>query len=128
MSAPQPQPQPAQGTGLAPNVAGALSYLVAPFTGILFYVIEKQNPFVRFHAMQSIVFGVAWIVLWVALSVISGVVPVVGWIAGFLASIVIGIGGFIVWLLLMWQAFQGKEWELPVIGQFARKQLGGVSV
>jgi hypothetical protein len=52
-------------------------------------------------------------------------VPLVGWIVGILTSLVLGLGGFILWICLMWQAFQGKEWELPVIGAFARKQLAG---
>jgi uncharacterized membrane protein len=52
---------------------------------------------------------------------------VLGWIVGFIVSIVLGLGGFILWLLLMWNAYQGKEWELPVIGPFARKQLSGAA-
>ncbi len=115
-------PAPSTASGLAPNVAGALSYLIAPLTGILFLVIEKSNSYVRFHAMQSTVVGVAWIVLWIAVSVLA-MIPVLGWIAGFLLTIVLGFGGFILWLLLMWKAFQGQEWELPWAGQLARKQL-----
>jgi uncharacterized membrane protein len=122
-----PQPTPAHGTGLSPNVAGALSYLLAPLTGILFFVIEKENQFVRFHAMQSIVFGVAWVVLWIALTILSGVlavIPILGWLIGAVLWLAIGLGGFVAWVLLMYKAFQGQEWELPWIGQLARKQLG----
>jgi uncharacterized membrane protein len=32
-------------------------------------------------------------------------------------------GGFILWLVLMWKAYQGQEWELPIVGPFARKQV-----
>ncbi|HEY6948727.1 MAG TPA: hypothetical protein VI297_07920 [Gemmatimonadales bacterium] len=124
---PSPSNTPATGGGLTPNVAGALSYLFMPFTGILFLVLEKTNSFVRFHAMQATVLGVAWIILWIALTVLSNVVPVLGWIVGFLVSIVLWLGGFILWLLLMWNAYQSKEWELPVIGPFARKQLSGAA-
>jgi uncharacterized membrane protein len=116
-------PGPGTATGLAPNVAGALSYLIPPITGILFLVLEKGNPFVRFHAMQSTVIGIAWIVLWAAVSVLA-LIPVLGWIAGFLLTIALGIGGFILWLLLLWKAFQGQEWEVPWAGPLARKQLG----
>lgn len=124
---PSPSNTPATGGGLTPNLAGALSYLLMPFTGILFLVIEKTNAFVRFHAMQATVFGVAWIVFWIGLTIVSNVVPVLGWIVGILVSLVLGLGGFILWLLLMWNAYQGKEWELPVIGAFARKQLSGAA-
>lgn len=119
-----PQPSPTQGTGLSPNVAGALAYLLGPITGIIFLVIEKNDQFVRFHAMQSTVLWVAWFIFSIVLSVLSGAVPVIGWIFGFLLSIVMAIGGVVLWLLLMFKAYQGQEWELPWVGQFARKQLG----
>lgn len=112
------------GTGLAPNVAGALAYLLGPITGILFLVVEKENRFVRFHAMQSTVLSIAWIIVTFGLSFFTAV-PVLGWIVGILLSFVLGLAGFILWLLLMWKAFQGEEWELPVVGPFARKQLRG---
>ena len=129
MSSPVPSPSntPSTSGGLTPNLAGALSYLLGPVTGIIFLVLERTNSFVRFHAMQSTVLGVAWIIFSIALSVLSGIVPVIGWIFGLLISIVLGLGGFILWLLLMWNAYQGKEWELPVIGPFARKQLSGAA-
>jgi uncharacterized membrane protein len=125
MSSPVPGPSntPAQSGGLTPNLAAALSYLLMPLTGIVFLVVEKTNAFVRFHAMQSTVLGVAWIVFWIGLTILTSLVPVLGWIVGFLISIVLWLGGFILWLLLMWNAYQGKEWELPVVGPFARKQL-----
>ena len=122
---PSPSNTPATGGGLTPNLAGALAYLFGPITGILFLVVEKTNSFVRFHAMQSTVLGVAWVIFWIALTIVTSLVPVLGWIVGFIVSIVLGLGGFILWLLLMWNAYQGKEWELPVVGPFARKQLSG---
>jgi uncharacterized membrane protein len=111
-------------TGLAQNVAGALAYLLGPITGILLLVVERENRFVRFHAMQSTVLCVAWIIVSFGLSFLA-TVPVVGWIVGLLLSLVMGLAGFILWLVLMWKAFQGEEWELPIVGPFARKQIGG---
>ena len=116
----------ATATGLSQNMAGALAYLLGPITGILFLVVEKENRFVRFHAMQSTVLSIAWIIVSYALSFFSSV-PLLGWIIGIVTSLVLGLGGFILWLLLMWKAFQGEEWELPVVGAFARKQLGGTA-
>lgn len=114
----------AGGTGLSPNVAGALSYLVGPLTGILFLVLDRDRPFVRFHAAQSIVASVAWVAVWIAvfvLEVILGAVPLIGWILGALVSLAIALGGFVLWLVLMFRAYQGEEWELPVVGEFARR-------
>ena len=79
-------------TGLAPNVAGALAYLLGPITGILFLVIEKENRFVRFHAMQSTVLCVAWIIVSFGLTFLTAV-PVLGWIVGILLSFVMGLAG-----------------------------------
>jgi uncharacterized membrane protein len=122
-----PQPTPTQGTGLSPNVAGALAYLLGPITGIIFLVTEKNNQFVRFHAMQSIVFGVACVALWVVLTVLTGilsVVPILGFLVSTLLALAAGLGCIVLWLVLMFRAYQGQEWELPWLGQFARKQLG----
>ncbi|MEX2527217.1 MAG: DUF4870 domain-containing protein [Gemmatimonadota bacterium] len=117
--------------GLAPNVAGALAYLLGPVTGILFLVLEKENRFVRFHAAQSTGLSVAWIVFWIITSVLSAalsVVPVVGFLVSILmlfVSLILGLGGLVLWLYLMYQAFNGNEWEIPYIGEQSRKILLG---
>ena len=41
--------------GMQPNLAGLLCYFFGFITGLVFYLIEKKNKFVRFHAMQSMV-------------------------------------------------------------------------
>lgn len=114
-------------TGLTPNLAGALAYLLGPITGILFLVLEKENRFVRFHAMQSTIVSVVWIILTNVLSFLLGVlaaIPVIGWIVGILVSFGMAAIGLLLWLLLMWKAFSGEEWEFPVLGAFARQQVG----
>src|ERR1700694_2078721 len=114
-------------TGLAPNVAGALAYLLGPITGIAFLVLEKQNRFVRFHAAQSTVLFIALVVFGIVLSIVGGIlafVPLLGLIVGLGMSIVVGFGSFVLWLLLMWQAFQGKEWALPIVAPYARRLAG----
>ena len=98
------------GTGLKKETAGALSYVLGPVTGVVFLILEK-DPYVRFHAMQSIVvfvglFALQWI-LGLTLVLIF-LVPLVG------------IVGFILWLLLIYKAWQGSEWEVPVLGKVAR--------
>jgi uncharacterized membrane protein len=111
-------------TGLSPNVAAALSYLLGPITGVLFLVLEKQNRFVRFHAAQSITVGVALIAVSIVLSILSTVlafIPVLGWIVAILLSLGLGLGSFVLWIMLMWRAWQGREWETPLAGSFARR-------
>jgi uncharacterized membrane protein len=121
-----PLPTTTTSTGLTPNLAGALSYLLGPITGVIFLLLEKDNRFVRFHAMQSIILGVLWIVVSFALSIVSGIVamvPILGWIVAALVSFGLAIVGLILWVLLMVKAFQGEEWEAPIAGPMARRQV-----
>ncbi|MBU1127095.1 MAG: DUF4870 domain-containing protein [Patescibacteria group bacterium] len=100
-------------TGLPKNTAAALSYALGWITGIVFLLIEKDK-FVRFHAMQSVAtFG--------ALTVLS-LVPIIGWVL----SPFLMIAGFVLWLVLIYKAYQGEEFALPVVGKFAKKQLKNI--
>ncbi len=105
-------------TGLKKETAGALSYVLGPITGIVFLVLEKDS-FVRFHAMQSIVtFAGLFILQWAfAFTVILLVfVPL------------ISIVGFALWLILIYKAWQGDKWEVPVLGKIAKQLLRKVKV
>lgn len=103
-------------TGLDANLAAALAYAAGWVTGLAFCFLERENRFVRFHALQStIVFGglsIAWIV---ALAV-----PVIGWIAAFL---VIPPVTAVLWLVLMYRAYQGERCSIPVAGALAEARL-----
>lgn len=110
--------------GLAANVAGLLAYVLGPITGVLFLVLEKENRFVRFHAMQSVVVGVALIALSILLSIVSSMlafIPVLGWIVALLAGLALAVFSFVLWILLMVRALQGKEWAVPIAGAYARR-------
>jgi uncharacterized membrane protein len=99
------------GTGLKKNTAGALAYVLGPVTGVIFLILEK-DAFVRFHAMQSIVVFVALIALQWAMGltlVLLVLVPLVG------------ILSFVLWLILIYKAWQGEEWEVPLLGKVARQ-------
>jgi uncharacterized membrane protein len=113
-----------QSTGLAPNVAGALAYVLGPLTGVIFLVVEKENRFVRFHAAQSIVIGVALIAVSIALSIVTGllsVIPILGFLMGLALSMGFALVSFVLWIVLMYRAFQGQEWVTPVAGAYAQK-------
>lgn len=99
--------------GMQPNLAALLSYLLGFITGIIFYVLEKENKFVRFHAMQSIItFGALFVA-----SAVLGLLPIVGVLLSFL----IGIGSTVLWIILMVKAYKGEEFKLPVVGDIAAK-------
>ncbi len=101
-------------SGIEQNLAGLLCYVLGWLTGLFFYITEKQNEFVRFHAMQSIlVFGAFTVV-----EIILSFIPMIGWILDML----LGIAAFILWLYLMLNAYQGKKIKMPFAGDIAEKQ------
>jgi len=105
----------ATGKGGNDNIMAAAAYLLGFVTGIIFLVIEKQNKFVRFHAMQStILFAGIFIA-----NLVLGFIPVLGWIVGVLLT----IASFILWIVCMWKAFQGEMYKVPYVGALAEQQL-----
>ena len=101
--------------GLEENVAGALTYIVGWLTGIIFLLIEKDNKFVRFHAMQSTLVFLSLMVL----DLIFAWIPFFGWII----SILIGLLILMLWLLLMYKAYKGEKYKLPIVGDIAEKHI-----
>ncbi|MCX5701377.1 MAG: DUF4870 domain-containing protein [Candidatus Omnitrophica bacterium] len=102
--------------GLEANVAALLSYLLGFITGIVFFVIEKENKFVRFHALQSIItFGILFV-----LGFLLGFMPFIGYMLGYLIWVV----DIILWIILMIKAYQGEKFKLPIVGDIAEKQVG----
>src|SRR5216110_3536192 len=87
---PGPEPGPQSGTsGLPSNVAAALA-CIPLIGGIIFLILEKRDAFVRFYAMQSILFGAAWILINIACAILTGLfshVPVIAFILVTLLSL-----------------------------------------
>lgn len=127
-SSPVPSGHPTS-TGLPSNVAAALA-CVPLLGGLIFYILEKHDQFVRFYAMQSIIFGGAWflfnVISWI-LRVIFWSIPVIG---GFLAGLwlfvcaLVHLGLLVIMIIAMVKAFMGARWDIPFIGPIARKQMG----
>lgn len=116
-----------QGTGLAPNIASLLCYICSPITGIVFLLIEKENKDVKFHAWQSLVFGIAYIAVVILLEILAAIMgllaSVLGIIIGFFIPLVM-LAAFIIWIVCLVKAYQGDRWRIPVIGDFAAKKAG----
>ncbi len=115
-----PTSQPSAG-GLTDNVAGMLAYFTI-IPAIIFLVLEPYNRsrFIRFHSFQCIFFAVAWTVLWVALNIIAHV-PFFGWLTILMWPLV-GLAGFVIWIVLVLKAYQGQMFKLPFVGDMAEKQ------
>ena len=107
-------------TGMNENLAALLSYVLGFITGIIFFVIEKESKFVKFHAMQSILVSAALMVL----SFVLGFIPIIGWIA----LILLGPVSFVLWILLMVKAYKYVWFKLPVVGDIAEKQADAIKL
>jgi len=134
---PQPPPPPSAGpelgpkstsTGLPSNVAAAIA-CIPLIGGVVFYIVEKHDGFVRFYAMQSIIFGGAWLLFNIASSVVHavfGAIPGIGGLLVFFWAIIaalIHIAFLVVWIVATIKAFTGVRWDIPYIGPMARKQV-----
>ncbi len=107
-------------TGMSENLAALLSYGLGFITGIIFFVIEKESKFVKFHAMQSILVSAALMVL----SFVLGFIPFIGW----LALILLGPVSFVLWIILMVKAYKYVWFKLPVVGDIAEKQADAIKL
>jgi uncharacterized membrane protein len=99
--------------GIEANIAALLSYLFGVVTGIIFYILEKDNRFVRFHALQStLVFGALFIVSVVFRFILFMLWPL---------AVILNIIGVALWVILMVKAYQGEFFKLPFVGDMAEK-------
>jgi uncharacterized membrane protein len=111
-------------TGLDANLAGLLAYVAGFITGVVFLVLEKDSKFVRFHAMQSVMTFIGLFIVNIAFTIV-GFIPFFGWIISLFGLFLIPLG-FILWIVLMLKAYQGEWFKLPIVGDMAMKQVGGV--
>lgn len=136
-AAPRPLSAGKAGTGLDANIAAAISYIW--IVGLIFFFLEKENKFIRFHAMQSILFGAVWSVVMIGLIFVgmiftfvgAAVVATAGDVIGSLFGILISLVWLLIWLvpvalfvglvLTAIKAYQGKFAKLPIIGNIAEK-------
>ncbi|NMB70153.1 hypothetical protein GYA27_03060 [candidate division WWE3 bacterium] len=99
-----------------PNVVAAFAYLFPFITGIVFFVLEKKNKFIRFHAFQAILFWLAFMIAW---SLAQSLIII---FIGHVLEPLVRVAGILIWLFLMWKAYQNVEYELPYIGKIAKEQ------
>ena len=103
-------------TGLEANIAGLLCYVLGWVSGLVFFLIEKESKFVRFHAIQSVyVFGAITVA-----GIVLGWIPVIGIVIGSLLWVL----GVVLWIILIIKAYQGEKFKLPMVGDWAEKRSG----
>lgn len=99
--------------GLTENVGGLLCYIF--IIGLIFLFMEKENRFIRFHALQSVFTAIAIFLV----SIVLGFIPLFGVIASLLLSPL----AFALMIFMMYQAYQGNYYKLPFIGDIVENQL-----
>lgn len=130
-----PPGAPQSGIGMDPKVAAAISYIW--IVGVVFFFLEKENKFVRFHAMQSILFGIANTVILIVLMIVAFVLTfgfgiggaIVGGAVGTLVSMLVWVVWLLFWVIAMAmflglifaavKAYQGQKFKIPIIGNIA---------
>ncbi|SRR5436309_3298278 len=130
---PSPEPEPSgasTSTGLPSNVAAAIA-CIPLIGGIIFYILEKRDSFVRFYAMQSIIFGCAWFLFNIVSAVVHavfGAIPGIGGILVFFWAVIaalVHLAFLVIMIITIVKAFTGVRWDIPYIGPIARKQVEG---
>lgn len=105
--------------GLSENAEAALSYVLGFLSGIVFLIVEKDNQFIKFHSLQSIIFSAFVSILNVVLSAVFSV-PILGlWFVGFVVCGFVAIASFIAYVFLIVMAYLGRVVKIPIIGEIA---------
>jgi len=115
--------------GLNENIVAALSYIAGPFSGIIVLILERENKFVRFHALQSTLWFLFLMIAGWMLDLIQrvlGSIPLLGWGLGLIIGMVLWAGGILYIvskLFLMFKAFQNAVFKMPIIGDVVWNQV-----
>jgi len=113
------------GLGMDENVAAALCYI--PIIGLIFLLVEpyNKNKTIKFHAMQSLFYCIAWIAVGIVLGIFSGIMLGVG-MFGFwlLINRLVELALFVGLVIMAVKAYQGSRFVMPIIGPIAEKQAG----
>jgi uncharacterized membrane protein len=119
------------------RVLAAVAYVFGWISGLIVFLVSKEDRFARFHGMQAILFNIACVVIAVALSIVIAILAIIVGVAGAALKLgaVAGIIAMLLWLVLLvyalaslvlllwtiWQAYNGKTYKMPLIGGLAEK-------
>jgi uncharacterized membrane protein len=109
------EPKKKSSTGLDENIAGGLCYVLGWITGLIFFMVEKESRFVKFHAMQSIVVSGALTLINIATSIFTPGLRMV-------ISPLVSICTVVIIIMMIIKAYNGELYKLPIAGDIAEKQ------
>src|SRR5438045_4660246 len=113
---PPAQPPAAASSGMDKRTAALLSYLITWITGLIFLFVAKNDPDVKYHAAQSVVFFGGLSVLIVVINIVTGIVHALGFLG--ILSFLLWLYGFVMWIVCLVQSFSnnGARFEIPLVG------------
>jgi uncharacterized membrane protein len=108
------------------NLMAVIAYLFCPITGLIIYLMEKDKPdkrrFVMFHAVQSIILGIVFVAIYFFLGIIN-IIPIIGNIISLIGFLIVPLAGLVVWIFMLYKAYSGEEYHLPVIGDYTEQYI-----
>lgn len=120
---PTPPPSASAGSGLPKTTAAGLASLFSLLGGIVFFLLDRKDPYVRFYSIQSAAWGALIFVFGIVASILVSIfarVPVIGGLLGLIITVVY-LAWMVVWVISTVNAFRGKEWQIPYFWDFVKK-------
>lgn len=108
-------------TGMDPKVAVLLAYLFSWVGGLVFWLIEKENKFVKWNALQALILGIIEVGSLIVISLLLGMIPIIGWFFfSWLGWLIFGIARVLAIVALI-MAFQCNTFRIPGVCQLTDK-------
>lgn len=108
-------------TGMEPKVAVLLAYLFSWLGGLIIYLIEKENKFVKWNALQSLILGAIGFLAMIVFSVILIWIPIIGpFFFSWLGWLIWGVA-WVLAIICIVMGFQGKTFRIPGISKLTDK-------
>ena len=108
-------------TGMEPKIAVLLAYLFSFIGGLIIWLIEKENKFVKWNALQAMILGIVELGSVILFSAILGWIPYIGWFFfSWLGWLIWGVA-WVLGIVAIIMAFQGKTFRIPGIANLTDK-------
>jgi uncharacterized membrane protein len=108
-------------TGMDPKVANLIAYLFSWLGGLIIWLMEKENRFVKWNALQALILGIIEVLCIIVVSVILGMIPYIGWFFFSWLGYLLGGVAWILAIICIVMGFQGKTFRIPGISKLVDK-------
>ena len=99
----------------------AFSYFFVALSGMIVLIWKRDDDFVRFHALQSILATFAFLGFGILMKLLSAL-PLIGFLYRYLYEFYL-VGLFVYWLYLMVRSYRGDRTEVPYLGTIVQNHV-----